>query len=542
MKAFPIAKVLTGVTVLFFTCLSLGAEQTYESCMRSEKNAKANVDSCKEKLKADASDGKFSSADVDRCLEQAAQSKCEGVTSKADVKDLKQACEQAFDKYTDAATEEKKACDSFDKSGGTNCKARVASCQKKIASLNSPFETVKGEDPDDKTNGYNVIEDAANLWVNLQNIKNPNQAQNQDGTLAASGGACVKSIDAKARAADKKEKDRERKELLEKIKKQKDDIIKFKEDLDEERDKNTEEINKTEAENKREELEKDKAKNEKVAAVSKQIVDIGKQLRLKNLVITKKMQELAQTNFTFQSAMVELSESRVKTQCESAFKRYKAAIVAKGNMAGLSPEEQAKVSSLVASSKGIRGSGELKSFLIETRKECYSNANLKRNAMKLKNSQDVKNIQDAIEEEKTNMKEDKAAIATAQKDLATATEQLDKEKNAADVEKGKKLEALSKKLANQITNTKTKTAVANEKIQELTAEINNLMMVKNFEVEDASLEANAAIEKGKRARARAVETCDCKSQAKTHVICSQLGQDSESYDGKKVKSGGTGAN
>lgn len=536
MKVFPIIKVLTGVTVLFFTCLSLGAdkEESFEACVDRMQSEQSVVDSCKQKSGSDSSDGKFSAADIDRCIESTAKKKCAGKRTKSEIKDDKNSCEQAFEKYSDLSTKEKEACAAFDKSGGSSCKAKADACNKKISSLSNPYQTVKGEDgeTESKTNGYGALTEIAQVWATIE-TKNPNQSQT--GSIASGGGACVKSIDRKARSQDKKDKDRERKELLDKITKQKDAILELQEELNKERAKNTKEINEINAENKKDVNGKDKELNEKLSSVTKQIADINIGLRSRSTAITKKMQKLAEVNFTYQSAMMELSDSNVKSDCENAFNNLKAAIVAKGDLPGLSAEEKAKVSAMVAQSKGIRGSGNLKRFLVTTRQKCYDSANMKRNATKLKNSQDVKNLQDEIDEEKNRMKDDKESISRAQKDLETARSQIDKEKQAAEAEKGDKLDALSKELANHVANIENKIAVASQKIQELTAEINKLVLVENFEVEDAYSEATEAIEKGKTSRARALETCDCKNQPTTHTICSQLGSDSKAYDGKKVQ-------
>lgn len=542
MKAFPIIKVLTGVTVLFFTCLSLGAgekQETFENCVIKVKNSPNTVKACKESLAADSSDGKFTSSDLSRCLESKASDECAGLKTKTEIKDEKSSCEQAFDKYSDLAAKEKEACSAFDKAGGSNCKSKVDSCNKKIGSLSNPFGSTSGEETEGKENGYGALTEIAGVYSQIESMKMQNSGSTT--SIASGGGACVKSIDRKARAQEKKDKDRERKDLLDKIKQQKDDILKFKEDLDEERDKNSKEINEIEAENKKEVLAKEKSVSEETSKVSKQLVDIGKQIRARNLAITKKMQELARANFEYQNQMLALSNEKVNMKCKQEFEQLKAGLINSKVSAppGGSAEEQKQYAALSAlaaqyKARGIRGSGEMKALLIATRKACYESADTSRNQAKLANSQTVKNIQDSIEEEKTNMKEDRNAITQAQKDLETLKTQIDKEKQAADAEKGAKLEALSKKLYNQIENSQNKTTVANQKIQELTGEINKLVLVENFEVEDAYSEATEAIEKGRTARARALETCNCSANPTT-TICSQLGSDSKAYDGKKVQ-------
>lgn len=539
MKAFPIIKVLTGVTVLFFTCLSLGAEVNRAQC-----NLKCDTEAKSSCTKPAAGADNDATNKYNQCVRDAKQS-CidrDGCGELESARDIKNSCEQAFEKYSDLSAKEKEACSAFDKAGGTNCKAKADSCNKKISSLSNPFGTTSGEEPEGKENGYGALSEIANLYVNVESMKNPNQSQTA--SIAAGGGACVKSIDRKARAQDKKDKDAKRRELLDKITKQKEDILKYKEDLDKERDKNLKESNEVKAENKKDVNAKEKSITEETSKVSKQLIDIGKQLRARNLTITKKMQELARVNFEYQTKMLALADDKVNMKCKQEFETLKAGLVNArlGAASGGSAEEQKQQAALAAlaaqyKAKGIRGSGEMKAMLIATRKACYESANTARNQAKLANSQDVKNIQDAIDEEKTNMKEDKNAIVTAQKDLENFKKQIETEKQTAESEMAGKLDALSKDLANQIENTTSKTNVANQKIQELTAEINKLVLVENFEVEDAYSEAIEAIEKGKAGRDRAFEACDCANKGTKGLdsYCSRLNDDKKSYDGTRTK-------
>lgn len=534
MKANAFTKILTGVMILFFSCLTLGAEEMN----RAQCNQKCDTESRATCTKPEAGAPNDDTNKYNQCVRDAKQSCMEqqGCSELESTKDIKQACESAFEKYSDLAAKEKEACAAFDKTGGKSCKEKADSCQKKINNLSQPFSSTKSEETSDKDSGYGALTEVAmQSIVQYANLKNPNQTPTS--SIASSGGACVKSIDRKARKDDKEKKDRERKELSDKIKSQKDDIIKYKEDLDKERNEITEKTNEVEAEAKKDILSKEKSVTEETSRVSKELVEISKRLRARSINITKKMQTLAQVNFKFQTKMLELTDEKVSIKCKQEFESFKAALVSGGAASGASPEEKAKIGALAAQykAKGIRGSGEMKAMLIATRKACYESANSARSQAKLDNSQNVKNVQDEIDEEKNLMKDEKTSIATAQKDLENIKAQTDKEKQAGDTEKGAKLDALSKKLANQITNTDEKTKNANDKIRELTAEINNAVLIQNFEVEDAYSEAQEAIEKGINSRKRAVETCNCANQPKTHAICSKLSEDNAAYDGKKPK-------
>lgn len=520
MKAFPIAKILTGVTLLLFTSLSWGQGKTREQCNQAcDKQARESF------TKPDTSDPEYSrklseynqniTSAKTTCIEN---DKCNDIDSS---RDIKQSCTAAFDKYSEAATKMTEACNAFDKKGGGNCKTKAESCRKKLDNL---MDGVEDEDTAD------TLESMANTFLGNQKTTD-------------STNICVKSIDRKARAQDKKDKDRERKDLSDKIKQQRDKIVEYKEDLDKEKNENAKETAELEAENKKDVLAKEKQISDETSKVSKEIVEIGKRMRGYSLAITKETQNLANANFEYQTAMLEFTSEKINQRCQQEFQSLKASIVnasVGGAPAGASAEEQKQYAALAAlaaqyKSQGIKGSGSLKTMLASARKACFERANVSMSKNRMANSQTVKNIQDKIDEYKNTMNDEKNAIATAQKNIETLKSQIDKEKSQAESEKLTKLDNLSTKLSNQITSTNEKLTNANNKIEELKAEIQNLTLVQNFEVEDSYSEAIEAIEKGKLARERAYEDCNCVANT-TSSQCSVLATDKQNYDGTKPKS------
>lgn len=543
MKANLTTKILTGVVIVFFSCLSMGAEATPN---RQQCNQKCDTESksvCGEKPGSDAKPDDINK--FNQCVRDAKQSCVErdGCAELDSARDIKQACEAAMDKYADAGAKSNEACAAFDKEGGKTCKEKANACDKKIKSLNSPFSLSSNtEDPDANDNGFAALKQIAMTSI-MQ--KMGTAGNNMNGSLAAYGGACVKSIDRKARAQEKKDKDRERKELMEKIKTQKEKITEYKSDLDKERDENQEKVAELDDENKKDALEKDKKISDEVAKASKETVEIGKRIRAYSLAVTKEMQNLASTNFEYQSAMLELSDDKINQKCRQEFESLKAGLVSatlSSAPPGASAEEQKQYAALSAlaaqyKAKGIQGSGEMKNMLISARKACYERANTSRNKNRMVNAQAVKNIQDKIDEIKKSMKDEQNAIATNQKNLEIFKTQTKNEKKQGDDAKMAKLDNLSKKLSAQIERTDEKTNDAKTRIEELTAEINNLAMVQNFEVEDAYSEAVEAINKGKTARNRAYEACNCEAQegkGKKSDSCTQLAEDKAAYGKEKA--------
>lgn len=536
MKAFSIATVLTGVTIILCSSLSLGAEdRTFkdrDECagykakeiikrLCVEKTDETQKASCRANAQSDAQDD----------LE------CLALPTRADDKELKQTCDQAVDKYSEAATKEKLACGAFNtanKGNKKSCKAKAEECEKTINSLTnlSSFESDSG--------GYEFLDDALDAYATIDRIKNPTSTQQQTTSIAGAGAVCVKSFDSKARTQEKKDKTSEKQRLSDKIETLKNGIAGYAEDLNKKRAENKKSTNTIEKEAKTASLDRQKSTNQQISDSSKQLLGLESSIKKRKQDIAEKMRTLAQVNFEFQSQMLDLTDDEIKNACKQEFEAYKAALLSGGNIAGASEQDRAKVAALADQykKKGILGSGEMKRLLITTRKKCYTQMNQKKRRTQLTNAQAVQKIQEGIETEKEQMLADKKTIETTQKELATAQQQLKDEGNAADAAKAAELDALSQELQADIENTELKINISKEKIQELTAEINNLFLVENVEVEDAYSEATTAIAAGVNARARAKEACNCDANPSTQV-CKNLGIDQEKYDGEKPKKGKT---
>ncbi len=551
MKAFSLIKVLTVVSMILFTHAGWGADVKYSSIEDCIKRISASCDDNEalefRNLQKSTNDKGITTetyslsagAAKKECVNNKKEQLCGALnlSGKDDVKQVADSCNTAYDKYSEVATKGNEACSAFEKTEtGKSCKSKVDACANKINALTQPYSPDESTDPENPQSGVGALESIALQGV-YQKLGLQGQGINGDGS-----GACVKSIDRKARAQDKKDKDRDRRDLMDKIKKEKDDIVKFKEDLDKETNTVKEKQTELEAENKKSALKKDKEMREEIAKISKNTVDVGKRLRIAATNITKKQQQLANVNFEYQTSMLELTDDKVNQKCKQEFESLKAGIVSSkvgSAPANASPEDKKNYEALAAlaaqyKAKGIRGTGELKTMLLSTRKACFEGANSRRNKNKMVNAQAVKNIQDEIEELKNSMNDEKKNLSLDQENIQKIQAETDKEKSQEETEKLEKLSNLNSKMQNLITSTNAKTQASNEKIQELNSEIQKLSIVDKFEVEDAYSEAEDAIGKSELARKRALSSCSCDTKSASDPVCSVLNDPLKSYDGKKT--------
>ncbi len=534
MQAYPITKILTVVGLVLFTSMGWAAD-TQEVCIAKKARqlkvrcSTMTVDKDKNECRTSADNDAKDDAE------------CLGLASSSDRKENKQNCTTAFNSFRDVSSKAKEACAAFDKAGGKSCEEKVSSCAKKIGNIGKAYSQDEPDDSDPES-GMSAMKEIAMTSI-----------YQKMGISGTAGGAsvtnsCVKSIDRKARATDKKDKDRERKDLLDKIKSQKDDIVKHKEELDKQRNESNEKTAELEEENKKDALDKDKKISEKTEAVAKSTAESGKRMRGYSLAVVQETQKLATANFKYQTDMLELATEKVDQRCMSEFESLKAGIVnskiAGGVPAGASAEEQKQLAALTGlaaqyKAKGIKGTGELRTMLLSTRKACYERANTARNSKKMEISQVVQTIQGKIDEFKNQMNDEKRNLESDQKSIETLKSQIDKDKQAAENAKLTKLDNLNKKLTNLVNSSAEKSGNAKTKIAELNAEIAKLSVVEKFEVEDAYSEANEAIDKGNATRASAISDCGCdeKEVLKENATkCAYLSSDKEEYDGKKIKS------
>lgn len=521
MKAFPILKVLTVVVVTVTSGLAIALPTATITDSQSESTNCAGYEN------------------ASQCTTW--QTEAKNKKAKEDNKELVGNCRTAFDSYSDLAAKEKTACEAFT-SSGTTCKQKLSSCKSIIGGL----ATGSGEGEDGtqppETSGMGAMLGVANLAINQK-------LGISSGTNGIAG--CVSSIDREAMARKAQEIAQKRQELADKIKQQKDDIVKYKEEINKERNEANEKTAEIEAQNTKDKLDRDKKTSEKSAELSKSAIEVGKRMRGYSLAVTKELQNLANANFEYETAMLELSDEKISQKCSQEFESLKAGLVNSrlaGAPSGASAEEQKQYAALAAlaaqyKAKGIRGTGELKAMLISAKKACYERANTSRNKNKMVNSQTVKNIQDKVDEYKNLMVDEKKNVAADQETLKTLKEQAEKDGNAAETEKLTKLQNLNSKLTDLATTTAEKTKAAEDKIKELTAEIQDLTVTKNFEVKGNFEAASEAITKGVAAQAKAYSSCNCGATpvpasaatgGGTAEMCSILAKDKKDYDGTKI--------
>jgi hypothetical protein len=551
MRAFSLCKVLTVVSLIFFTSLGWGATKSkYKSRQECMQRVIVSCDS-EEALKeyytnaeVPVPNGKAGEFTIKRtgnkkdaaaaCKEVERAKICDALDlpDKEDIKDSKEKCNTAYESYREASTKENEACAAFDKTGGKTCKEKSNACRKTLGLTVQPSDGDPAVDDAQTT----AVGDFAKLIFN-------NKFGQTGANTAAGNGACVKSIDRKARAQDKKDKDRERKELQNKIKEQKDDLVKFKEELDKQKNENSEKIAELEAENKKESLNKDKKMREDIAKISKNTVEVGKRLRAYATAITKETQTLATVNFDFQTSMLEMTDEKINQRCKQEFESLKAGIV-NSKLSAIPPnasaDEKKQYESLAAlaaqlKSKGAKGTGELKNLLKAAKQACFERAQTSRNKNKLVNSQAVKTIQDKVDEFKNLIADEKKNLDLDQTNIKNIQSETDKEKTQEEAEKMTKLDNLNSKLLNFVNTTTTKENNAKEEIQKLNLEIQNLYLTQTFEVEDAFSEADEAMTKGESARVKAIASCSCGESSTNYVVCLQLSKDKKEIDGEGFK-------
>jgi hypothetical protein len=576
MNAFPIVKVLTVVVLVLFSQNSIAGGNISKGDVDNTVDCKEydNVSSCKAWKTAynakkatenitstPLSDGNISLLDRDRLSQidentdckvdfknSEYQSYCEKKRkayidnkAKEDAKEAKSSCAAAFKDYTDASTKATDACQAFDRTRRSNesCKSKVDACAAKIASFSQPFNTM---DPTENENGVEALQEIATAKI----YQSLGQQTNASGFLAGQG-SCVKATDKTFARQEKKDKDRERKDLKEKIKTLNDDITKYKEDIDKQRNEVNEELAKIEAENKKQMLDKDKKSQEETAKLSKSSVEVGKRLRSLALSSTKEMQNLANINFEYQSAMLELTDDKISQKCTQEFESLKAGLV-NSKMANIPPnasaDEKKQYDALAVlaaqfKAKGIKGTGEMRTMLLNARKACFERSNTSRNKNKLINSQAVKNSQDKLDEIKNSMADENKNVALDQDNLKKLQEQTDKEKSADEAEKQTKIENLNKKLAALIKTTEERTKTTNDRIKELNAEIAKLTLVEIADVKANYSDATTAINKGEEQQSAAWDACGCSDKAIYKVNerqCGRLKKNAEYMTGEKMTS------
>lgn len=430
---------------------------------------------------------------------------------------LSQKCSSAYQKYTELASKEKIACGAFDKaSTGSGCIDKVNSCRKKMTSLFTPIE--KDTPEETAQSGADQMHEV--VMTSLKTAIRANTAKGKDTTIAGTA-SCIKSIDKNANKQQRKDKKTEEKELKSRRDKLKDDTLALSKEIDSEKEKNKKETAEIEAEFKKEMLSKDTKIREGTANAAKASLETSKRIRGYSTALSQELQKLATINFEFQAKMLPFSDDKIKKKCQQSFETAKASVVSSATATppgpNATPEQLKNYESSLAianmyKSKGIKGSGDLKKILLQTKKDCLTDANTEKNRLQMTNAQTVKAVQDKVEELNSMISDEKKNIALEDQNIKKIQDEIGTEKSNAEKDKLTRLQNISDKEAAFIKN-------INDKIKELTArklkideDIQNLSLVEAADVEESFNDAETAIESSRLARLNTLDNCSCDSE------------------------------
>jgi hypothetical protein len=464
-------------------------------------------------------------------------SECVALDSKEDIKDKESKCDSAIKDYNDAAKDARGACESFEKvsGGGKNsCQARIDACSKKIGSAvaggSNPDET---ETSDEKQSGAGAL---TSLVSNLVMQKYyPNAATGGASGNKSASPSCVNyksKEDRKEKKNDKKDLDREISKIKEKIADEKKKITEENAKL---REKNADidaDIQKVDAAVKKAIRSVDEKTGERLRASNEELAKNATNIRNINAVIVKRKEDAETAKFDYQQKMVQYTEDKINTQCQTAIDKAKQCLVKSAKGAATDPKGEC--AGLEFSGKGAKGTAQLKAKIGKIRDSCFEQANLAVSKAKFEQSKSLRTIQTDIDEKLNQINDLNEAMERKKTNDEGINTEASKEKTDEQKAADQETSNLQKKLSLLGQSTSEAVQHSNTVIGELQKELNDLVAKKTAvdlgildpeELDNSYSDATALIQGREEARQSALNVC-----------CPELKVDaSKSYSSAQVR-------
>lgn len=545
MKAQSILKFLTAV--MFLLTAQFASAQEYadkEDCEAKCTVTKEQETTCAAEANAAAKTnpaGVTVTQMINACRNSHlsdCKAKCTGYDSK---KEIKAACTEALNKWTEAAQKSGNACDEYEavERGKENtCENRIAQCEKKIGEVSRLFTSSSSTTPGGLDPSGGSV-DVLLQFYGQRNGIDPKQFR-RDGNLINTT-SCIKWSNDKV--DEKKEKqDSKLDRIDEKIKTAKQKIA----DLEKEIAKENESLRKETAtlDEEKEKIQTtfkenvakiDVKKREKYTALNKSIQENLVKIRNLNNVIIKRKEDAERLKFDYAQRMVAFSEEKVSIQCKSAVDTARGcfAKAAKGEKF----TEKDTCNGFTISGRGVTGTRYLVERLTQVRQACFEQANLAQDKARYDHQTQLKNIEQEIMEKQNQVKDLNKNAELEKQEFDAITKENETEKATETESSNQKQANLADKLNKLQASTKEKIDAANKQIKELNLEIEELVARKmpsalgiipdtnGADVQVSHREAKKAIGATETARATAYSKCDCEEvlrTKKTDPNCTKL--------------------